>query len=176
MRENQDKIESTIKSYYDDMVKTYGANHNGVDWNSSESQYLRFEQLDKVIREKRDAEFSIIDFGCGYGELVNFLNHRYNSFEYVGLDISAEMLKQAKQKHNQINIFFAQHLHELDEKDYLLASGIFNIKQQTKLIDWDNYCLELLNEFNRFCRKGFSFNVLTKYSEESQKKKLPLLC
>ena len=65
----------------------------GVDWNSKASQYLRFEQLSKVINED---QFSVLDYGCGYGELVNYLSQVENfEMTYFGYDISKEMLRQA---------------------------------------------------------------------------------
>jgi 2-polyprenyl-3-methyl-5-hydroxy-6-metoxy-1,4-benzoquinol methylase len=43
-----------------------------------------------------DEPFSILDFGCGYGALIEYLKSKYISFSYTGYDISEEMINQAK--------------------------------------------------------------------------------
>ena len=59
-------INTVIKDstdYYEEKLKKYGPTFQGVDWNSKESQELRFDQLIKVI-DKSDDNFSILDYGC----------------------------------------------------------------------------------------------------------------
>jgi len=46
-----DKILKDVCEYYTTKVEEFGDTHLGIDWNSKASQYLRFEQLSKVINE-----------------------------------------------------------------------------------------------------------------------------
>ena len=46
-----DKILKGVCEYYTTKVEEFGDTHLGVDWNSKASQYLRLEQLSKVISE-----------------------------------------------------------------------------------------------------------------------------
>ena len=60
-----------IGRYYSGKLAAHGASPRGVDWNSSESQHLRFTQLVRIC--EADARFSLNDIGCGYGALLDHL-------------------------------------------------------------------------------------------------------
>ena len=62
-----------ISKYYNDKIENHGASPQGVDWNGEDSQLQRFYELCKVINTSED--FSINDFGCGYGALYLSLIH-----------------------------------------------------------------------------------------------------
>lgn len=161
---NKGKIEEGINEYYTNKIIQHGDSSLGVDWNSKESQYLRFEQLLKVVNKK---DFSILDYGCGYGELVNFLKNNNFNYNYYGYDISEEMIKKAVAKFGADNTlkFFSQLPNE--KFDYSIASGIFNVKLDLASDnDWYNYMIETINLFNQVSTLGFSFNALTKYSDK----------
>ena len=58
-----DAIFSQTKQYYDKKFEAYGPTPKGVDWNSSESQELRFEQLLKICDTSN--QLTLNDYGCG---------------------------------------------------------------------------------------------------------------
>lgn len=157
-----------VKAYYTDKIKQHGASSSGVDWNSKESQFLRFEQLSKVIKEKN--EFKILDYGCGYGALIDFLNEHFHSFDYLGFDISEEMIQQARTVFSISNYRFTSNKEELTPQDYVIASGIFNVKLDASTQEWENYILETIKELHFYSKKGFSFNMLTSYSNKEYMK------
>lgn len=52
---------SPVAEYYADKLALHGSTSRGVDWNSPESQSVRFEQLSKVINCADDLyEFTIL--------------------------------------------------------------------------------------------------------------------
>ncbi|MCD6258801.1 MAG: hypothetical protein J7J31_04260, partial [Helicobacteraceae bacterium] len=59
-----------ITNYYSNKIQTYGATPKGVDWNGEAGQFIRFEQLSKIINGN---DFSINDIGCGYGKYIEYL-------------------------------------------------------------------------------------------------------
>ena len=163
-----DNILREVESYYTDKILEHGISPKGVDWNSEESQYLRFEQLTTLLKDKSD--FSILDYGCGYGALLDFLKVRFDDFEYLGYDISNEMLNRAKEKNPPAaRIDWA---YSLGEKycDFAIASGIFNVKLNQNESAWKEYIVVTLKEINKRCIKGFSFNMLTSYSDREYQK------
>src|SRR5258708_13894992 len=101
-----DDILHNVDVYYSNKVNTHGTSHCGVDWNSTESQMLRFDQVLKVCDSK--APFSINDYGCGYGALAAYLNHQGLHYTYYGFDISLEMISRARKFANDItySLFF----------------------------------------------------------------------
>jgi cyclopropane fatty-acyl-phospholipid synthase-like methyltransferase len=158
------KIIKEVGNYYTEKVKTFGATPKGVDWNSEESQHLRFEQLSKVI--SGDDEFSILDYGCGYGSLYEYMKGKFESFRYAGFDISSEMLQKAKLKYGDNGAVFTDFIEQFEEYDYVVASGIFNVKLNNPDEDWKEYITETLQTMHLLSTKGFAFNILTKYSDK----------
>jgi SAM-dependent methyltransferase len=151
-----------VNEYYTDKVIQHGTTPQGVDWNGTESQNLRFQVLSNVIEE---SSFSVLDYGCGFGSLQQYLKEQHkNSFYYFGFDISAEMIEKAKSL-NLPNSFFSTDIADFSPCDYVIASGIFNVRLQNDAEDWKSYILEVLNTMNGLATKGFSFNMLTTYSD-----------
>ncbi len=157
------KILGEVRRYYDDKLMSHGATAQGVDWNSAESQRLRFSELMKVCREPDG--FSINDYGCGYGALLDFLYERGGTFTYCGFDLSSRMIATARELHSATNAMFVSDESSLKPADYTVASGIFNVRLTTKTEEWEDYVLATLNSFDRLSTKGFAFNVLTRYSD-----------
>jgi SAM-dependent methyltransferase len=159
-----DKILAQVEQYYTQKIVEYGATARGVDWNSPESQTLRFEQLLKVCDQTRP--FSINDYGCGYGALADYMVEKGFVFEYRGFDISEQMIAKASELHRDLEHcqFFAD-VTRLTAADYTVASGIFNVKLETSDEEWGEYVLRTLRKIAELGVKGFAFNVLTMYSD-----------
>jgi cyclopropane fatty-acyl-phospholipid synthase-like methyltransferase len=160
-----DTILNQVNQYYSEKIIKNGATPQGVDWNSVESQELRFEVLSTVITEQ--ANFSILDYGCGFGSMYDYFKKKYTNFNFVGLDISDEMINQALKLYaNDASSKWLTSLNNTDAFDFTIASGIFNVKLENTDENWLHYILETLQKLNAHSTKGFSFNVLTKYSDK----------
>ena len=159
------KILENINHYYTDKIKIYGATPKGVDWNGEESQFIRFEQLSKIINKDI---FSINDIGCGYGKYFEYLQNRFFNFNYYGFDLSQEMIKNAKSLYSNKGGGFMQvdNLKNIEKADYSVASGIFSVKMEHNESEWLSYILSTLEQMNEKSIRGFSFNMLTKYSDK----------
>ena len=122
------EINHSVQEYYNDKIEQFGPTPQGVDWNSFESQVLRFKQLTKIIYTQ---DFTIADIGCGYGALAKYLQTNYTKFNYYGYDISDKMIQEAKKEFPDTpHIFFKSidFLETTTKQDYVVASGIFNVK------------------------------------------------
>jgi SAM-dependent methyltransferase len=150
-----------VKEYFKDKFEKYGTTPQGEDWNSVESQTIRFDQLIKVIDSSQP--YSIIDYGCGYGALIDHLRSLGHSFTYQGMDILEDAISKAKELHR--DCFFTAVERDLTPSDYVVESGIFNIKLDAEYDNWTTHVLDTLSRMNRLAIKGFAFNCLTKYSD-----------
>lgn len=161
------EILEQTENYYSQKIETFGATSRGVDWNSEESQRIRFDQLTGILdRESGGDSFSICDYGCGYGSYYEYLADLKYDFDYTGLDVSAKMLAAAQEKYgNNANAHFFQGFELKEQYDYIVASGIFNVKQKVEFDEWTSYMTEILDKFHKRAKKGFAFNCLTKYSD-----------
>jgi SAM-dependent methyltransferase len=158
------KILNDVNSYYTDKILKNGLTPQGVDWNSAESQNLRFEILSTDIHASK--HFSVIDYGCGYGSMFNFYKTQYHDFDFLGYDISEEMINNAKKIHSvDKNAKWFTDIKEVPNADFVIASGIFNVRLENSEKDWLVYILDTLKTINEKSTKGFSFNMLTKYSD-----------
>lgn len=153
-----------IKDFFRETLETYGTTPPGANWNSDTSQDLRFEQLARLF--DRAKPFSVIDYGCGYGALVNFLTVKGFTFTFTGYDLLDPMVEKAQELFkDRANCTFTNRLEDLQPADFVVASGIFNIRFQYTQEAWTEYVLETLHKMDGLSRKGFAFNLLTKYSD-----------
>jgi putative glycosyltransferase len=153
-----------VAEYYSSKLMQHGATPRGVDWNGEESQTLRFEQLCKLFNASKP--FSVNDLGCGYGALYDFLVHRYESFSYLGIDVSEDMIRTAERRYgarDNAHFVFANEPGQV--ADYGVASGIFNVRLGRSDDEWRSYLETILDVLDRTSRFGFAFNCLTSYSE-----------
>ena len=152
-----------VKSYFDKRIREHGASPRGSDWNSETSQNLRFDQLVKVVES---TAFSILDYGCGYGALADYLATKGYEAEYYGFDILESAIETARSAHaDKPRRTFFTDTSQLPNCDYTVASGIFNVRGEESFDDWTEYVVGVLNEFNRLSLRGFASNFLTKYSD-----------
>jgi len=155
---------ASLDRYFERSLAAHGATARGVDWNSEESQELRFRELLGVV--DTSAPFSINDYGCGYGALAHFLAARGLSFTYAGLDVSERMLALARSRNERPGEWtFVAEEGELRVADYTVASGLFNLRLDVDDDAWTEYVLRTLRSIARLSRRGFAFNMLTRYSD-----------
>ena len=163
---SKDNIQSEVRNYYDQKILSFGATPQGVDWNGEESQNIRFSQLIKLFEDENS--FTVLDLGCGYGSFYEFLNNHFEKFSYKGYDLSANMIEAAKIKYPKANF---ENTSVICEKfDYIVSSGIFNVRQATDAVRWLDYIKKELIAINNSSLKGFAFNLLTSYSDQDKKK------
>lgn len=153
-----------VASYYSGKLAEFGKKPRGVDWNSEQSQFLRFEQLARIIES--ESAFSVNDLGCGYGALYDYLARQGQAFDYTGIDVSEDMVEAASSRYRQVgNARFLVSGEPAGMADYGIASGIFNVRQTRDDETWRAYIETTLDALDKTSRLGFSFNCLTRYSE-----------
>ena len=165
---NLNNNEKKIVDYFETTLKKFGHTPKGVDWNSDISQNLRFQQLVKVIDANNP--FSILDYGCGYGALLDYLiDNKYSFSKYIGYDISEKMIEASRLLYSQIeSASFVTNLEEKIKVDYAVASGVFNMKLETPDDAWTEYVMSCLDKINKVTEKGFAITFLTKYSDKEK--------
>lgn len=162
-----------IQAFFKEQFVKHGESAEGVGWNSTYAQDVRFDQLIKVI--SGTGPFSLIEFGCGYGYLLDYLDDRkIRPAAFYGYDIVPDSVEFARKKYaGRPATSFHLDLAEVPVSDYLVASGVFNVKLDSSYPDWTRYIIDNLDEFNRLTRKGFALNFLTKYSDADRMAQRP---
>jgi SAM-dependent methyltransferase len=161
-------IQQNLELYYKENLEKHGKSSQGVGWKNDQAQKIRFEQLAKVFYH--DQDFSVNDLGCGTGDFFNFLSSFYGKkFKYYGYDIMEDMISIAKEKLRtkpQVQLLKIISAEEMMQADYTVASGIFNLKFSSEEHNWLYYILSTLKNMDIKSKKGFAFNILTKYSDK----------
>ena len=167
---HQDNIFRDLQAYFTDKIETHGANFRGVDWNSTARQELCFRQLIRICEDPVhgiNAQFSVNDYGCGYGALVQYLvKHDYKFTSYTGFDITPAMSDRAREIFGNLTTCrFTTDENTLAPADYTIASGLLGLKLNASNEQWERYVLHLLEKLWALSKKGLAFNSLTKYSD-----------
>ena len=156
-------FEDGIRAYYSEKLSEFGASPKGVDWNSGESQHARFQMLTKHLEINSDS--TILDFGCGYGELYAYLKDRNNSLDYLGYDLVQTSIETARKLYKSSQANFVSTLPQFRVWDYVLMSGVFNVKGEVAEVEWSEYVVSKINSLLPRASKGISFNMLTTFND-----------
>lgn len=174
-----DAIDTGINRYFSNTLKQHGASPKGADWRDGDAQKLRFRQLCQIFnREDRPPESAagqdlvrIVDYGCGYGALLQYLEKNDTAVDYLGLDLTPDMVRAARELHKgKQNCRFEEASLLVDDTDYTLCSGTFNIMPEGLEDGWQSYVVSCLDNINAFSKKGFAFNLLTSYNDADKVK------
>lgn len=152
-----------VARYYAETLAAHGSTPRGVDWSSDASQQLRFTQLLQILEGER--ECTVLDYGCGYGALARRLIAGPTAFTYVGFDVCAPMIAAARAQAQDPRCAFTACADELRPADYAVASGIFNVRLEASNAQWHAHVVTTLNRLAALSRRGFAFNMLTRYAD-----------
>ena len=152
----QDK--AFLIDYYEELLKDHGAGYRAVGWGSVEAQLARFEKMLPWIIDPSVQKFSMLDVGCGLGDLYGYLCEQGLVCEYTGVDICAPFIELAQKRYPKARFLLLDLLVEdLPELfDYVLASGTFN----SKLRDNWAFLRLMLEKMFTLCQRGVAANML----------------
>lgn len=157
----QTRCQEQIVVYQRDLIRRHGPVPKGVGWNGPEAQSIRFRQLLKIM-EPSLCPVTLLDYGCGYGALVDELKRTGLNVRYVGYDLVEESIAHAKALHGSSeDPFFTTDRSELCQVDYTLASGLFSQLFMADEDQWRTYVQGTLAHIAGLSRRGFSFNMLS---------------
>jgi len=144
--------------FFDSSLRLYPASSPAVvGWSTSDTQSLRFQVLTQIADMN---ECSILDVGCGVGDLFGFVKAHFNQVEYVGVDLHPSMIAHAVRKYPE-GTFLHQSLDQVTERaDYVLVSGAFNIR----VADNEHYLQRVIRQSFSHAKKGVAFNLLSRYA------------
>jgi SAM-dependent methyltransferase len=112
---------------YGSLLRQHGYSPQSLDWGVHGRQGLRFSVL--AEHALRSPESSVLDVGCGFADLCDFLvDHGWRG-RYQGIDIVPSLLEAARQRHPALDlreIDITDPAAGLGQSDFVIASGVFN--------------------------------------------------
>jgi len=152
-----------ISQAFDYRVRNYGETAAGVLWKNDHGQKLRFEILTGLLdAEPSSGAISINDFGCGYGAFYDFLQGlpQMPDMNYMGFDISPEMIRLAEPRSAIGKAAFALSPLATRDADYTFVSGTFNLRLDAPDEPWNDFIKSSLAHLWSKTTKGLAFNML----------------
>lgn len=145
---------------YNKRYEQYGRDIKTVGWGSEQSQRLRFEVLFRGLNPKGK---TILDVGCGLGDLIPFLeNQTDGDFNYIGIDIAKKLVDDARSAYGSARrIFHAGDIFSitLPPVDIAVLSGALSLK-----VDGiEDYALATMKRMFELTSEAACLNFLTRY-------------
>ncbi|MGR5237071.1 class I SAM-dependent methyltransferase [Vibrio alfacsensis] len=137
------------KLYTNDKAKALG-------WQDKFSQFCRFEAL---CRDVDLDGISILDVGCGYGDLLEYLEiNGIRPKSYIGIDQHKPFISKARQRsfHSEATFIcgdFSKLV--LPRCDYVFASGSLNYQSSNP-----NHTIEMIERMYQIANRACVFNLL----------------
>jgi SAM-dependent methyltransferase len=168
MSKNMSEILKPVDEFFSNAVTQYGAAHKAADYPDPDQQIRRFVELSRLFDISKS--FNVLDYGCGYGAMLDHLISANHTAAYWGYDICKAMLTAARDSHPGMEDRFLSELPDGVTYDYVVASGIFSLKMEIPLETWDDVVHETIDKFDTLSLRGFAFNMLTSYREPHRKR------
>jgi SAM-dependent methyltransferase len=153
-----------IKSFYEPLMNGNSEDFERLGWENEKAQNLRFQVLyDHVDLNGK----SLLDVGCGLGNLFGFLTDKGVKLQYTGVDILEKMANEAAGRfpgaHFIRGDIFSEALFQPESFDVVFSSGIFNLNLGNNI----EFFPMALEKMLSLCREYVVVNLLHKRSEDS---------
>lgn len=141
------------EKFYKTSIKTHGISAKGLNWNSKESQEIRFDVILDILPDDL-TQISIADAGCGFGDFYLYLMQNNTPIKrYIGIDSLDEMCKIASIR-TDCEIIQADICTDmLPDADFYICSGAMNVLNKFETYQFISNCYDT-------SKKGFIFNIL----------------
>ena len=141
-------------SFYQSAYKKHGITARGLNWNSEESQKIRFDIITSFLQDELST-CSIVDAGCGFGDLYFYWQENgLHVKSYVGVDSVKNSIQICTERLPKISFTCKDVLKDdLPYADWYIASGTLNI-----LNDFQTWLF--LEKILAYSNKGIIFNIL----------------
>ncbi|EQB39150.1 hypothetical protein M947_08295 [Sulfurimonas hongkongensis] len=139
--------------FYTSAIELHGVSAKGVNWNSSDSQNLRFKIILELLPSNLDG-FSLADAGCGFGDFYLYAKKEGRlPKKYIAIDSIKEMVKITKERTQTKAILADICKDSLPSASYYICSGAMNTLElfETHLFIQNCYASSEI---------GFIFNIL----------------
>ena len=160
-----DKIYSLYKKLYEE----HGVSPEAVKARDAKQQKLRFQHLVSLGEIKEND--SILDVGCGSGELLDYLRKMNINGEYCGVDFLEEFISYGNEKYADDKKATFIKLNILEDQfqknyDWVILSGVFNDLRDNS----EDFFFSLIKKMYQACNKGLLFNSLSKFVDYEDEK------
>lgn len=150
---------ANIFRFHSDLINRFGVGTTAaLGWNEAVGQQIRHKILSGIGQLDN---CSVLDAGCGHGDLYEYLVKLYPKLRYYGVEQIPAILKEALDRYSHLpNTYFFEgdfSVADLPMVDYIIACGSLNYRTSDKL-----FVLKTIEKLFTASRIGFGFNLLRK--------------
>lgn len=141
---------TTPETYFDKSCSVASEGWQASLWTSEEEQFYRYAVMAKFINWNG---CSVLDVGCGQGDLMKYIKDRSKAVTYTGVDVSQEMIKTAKTRFPDGDFIHADFLADSFQPkphDFVFGIGTFCLRTDNQL-DYLKKSIEKLFKLSRRC-------------------------
>tara|TARA_B100000780_G_C21096525_1_gene442282 strand:- start:161 stop:769 length:609 start_codon:yes stop_codon:yes gene_type:complete len=147
-----------LKNFYNNRYDLYGNDIKTVGWGDEQSQNLRFDMLFKDIDITNKI---VLDIGCGFGDLIPYLDNRFSSdYQYIGVDIAEKIISEAKKNFSKKNRNFITGdllTLEIPNVDIAILSGALSFKRE----GIEKYAINTIDKMYKLSNEVACLNFMT---------------
>ena len=156
-RDRRDKI----RGHYEPRISSLRENYDILDWASAHTQEARFAVLPRFLDLTGK---SLLDVGCGLGDLLTYFERHKLAVDYTGVDILPAMVQAASERHPHGRFIcgdvFQASPFGPGSFDVVFCSGTFNLNLGNNM----EFLPDALARFFELSRRYVVFNLLHKRS------------
>jgi cyclopropane fatty-acyl-phospholipid synthase-like methyltransferase len=153
-----------IVNFFNTACRNFKDSWRASCWESQEDQDRHFDLLTSSIPWQNGG--SILDIGCGQGDLYRLVKERNKDMHYTGIDVSPLMVCNANSRYPDGNFACIDFLSDAfpDIKyTYVLAIGAFNLK----VSDQKNYIERCISRMLKHATAGVMFCLTSDKGDSS---------
>ncbi len=147
-----------LLNFYGRHLRDFGDSPQAVRW-TPEGQIRRYGTLLSMTGDLSGK--TILDFGCGKGDLFGFLNDKGISVTYCGIDVNENLIELAKTKYPRAEFMAVDIEEESFDRmfDVIVACGVFNLR----IAGIDDSLRNVTKKLFGLCSESLHMNFLTYY-------------
>jgi len=149
------------KNYYDkELFEKYRFNIKSVDTSKKKTQEIRHETLVEIGVKKGD---SVLDVGCGFGDLAGLFMKKKLPVKYMGFDVSEKFVSYSEKKYKKNNLKGMQVDFKVKDVFKDSISGKFD---WVIISGFNLLTIKLIKKYFDICKKGVAVNFLSSYANK----------
>jgi trans-aconitate methyltransferase len=152
----QPKDNERLQKFYKEALAIFGDHDaRSVHWSGEEGQRTRFLVLSQVANLNHQ---SVLDVGCGLGDLYKFFIDQKIDVDYTGIDIIPDFIARTKERFPDGHFECKDITAVTKTYDVVLASGALSFK----VTDSQAYNFSVIKKMYDVAKTAVAFNMLNR--------------
>ena len=167
---------------HSDLLARHGDSPMAVGWSSAVSQRSRLDRVFKQFEYSPNLHPSVLDVGCGLGDLAPLFQGYNWRGSYLGIDVNCNAIRLANERRlmdvpaPQYVSFKCVGLLQFQtdlQFDLVVASGLFSLganpdERAEVDYDWQKYVTDAIRKMRELARHAVIVNFLSAFAAEQQ--------